>query len=77
MLRRDVVEAARTGRFHIYAVDTIDEAASLLTGVEAGVSDGRGEFTEGTLNARVASRLREMSELQQKEIRERIAGTVQ
>jgi predicted ATP-dependent protease len=32
MLDEGVVEAVRTGRFHIHAADTVDEAMSLLTG---------------------------------------------
>ena len=33
MLRRDVVDAVRTGKFHIYPVSRIDEGIELLTGV--------------------------------------------
>ncbi len=36
MLREDVVEAVNEGNFHVYAVSTIQEALSLLTGIEAG-----------------------------------------
>ena len=32
MLRRDVVEAAEAGQFHIYAVDAIDQGIEILTG---------------------------------------------
>jgi len=44
MLREDVVEAARQGQFHIYAVATVDEAIEVLTGVSAGVIDAQGEY---------------------------------
>jgi lon-related putative ATP-dependent protease len=37
MLREDVVEAVRNGRFAVYGVQEIDEAVSILTGVEAAV----------------------------------------
>lgn len=66
MLRRDVVEAAEAGRFHIHAVATIDQAISLLTGLDAGDADQQGTYRAGTLNARVAQRMKEMFELQQK-----------
>ena len=42
MLRKDVVEAVREGKFHIYAVKTIDQGIEILTGVEGG-SDWRAD----------------------------------
>ncbi len=63
MLRHDVVEAARAGRFHIYPVETIDEAVELLTGVDAGVADERGMYPEQTVNRRVADRLADLFEI--------------
>jgi len=63
MLRGDVVEAARNGQFHVWAVARVDQAVALLTGLEAGVRDAEGNFTEGSLNARVETRLRELSEI--------------
>ncbi|MEI8257896.1 MAG: Lon protease family protein, partial [Deltaproteobacteria bacterium] len=35
MLRDDVVDAVREGRFHVWAVDTIDDALELATGIDA------------------------------------------
>lgn len=61
MLRHDVVEAVREGRFHIYAVSTIDEGIEVLTGVPAGVRDGEGHFPVGSLNRQVEDRLREFA----------------
>jgi lon-related putative ATP-dependent protease len=57
MLRRDVVEAVRDGKFHIYPVHTIDEGIELLTGMPAGERDEQGNFPEGTINYLVESRL--------------------
>ena len=57
MLRRDVVQAAREGRFHVYAVDTVDAAIELLTGVAAGTREPDGAFPAGSINDRVAARL--------------------
>jgi predicted ATP-dependent protease len=62
MLREDVVEAVRAGRFHVYAVRTIDEGMALLTGKEAGERGPDGTFPEGTVNFLVDRRLREMAE---------------
>jgi len=42
MLRKDVVEAAAAGKFHIYPVRTIDQGAEILTGVPRGEEPGGG-----------------------------------
>ncbi len=61
MLRPDVVEAARAGRFHVWPVATVDEAMELLTGLPAGAPDARGHLPRGSLNERVARALAEMT----------------
>jgi predicted ATP-dependent protease len=61
MLRPDVVEAAAAGRFHVWAVETVDEAVEVLTGLPAGEREG-GRFRPGTFNARVESRLEGLAE---------------
>ncbi len=63
MLREDVVAAAAAGQFHVYAVETIDEAVSLITGLPAGTADAHGNFPEGSVNYRVQQRLKELSRL--------------
>lgn len=62
MLRKDVVDAARKGRFHIYGIETIDEGIEILTGLRAGERQKDGEFPEGTLNRKVEDRLRAFAE---------------
>ncbi len=62
MLRREIVEAVAEDNFHIYAVDTVDEALEVLTGEEAGERQDDGEFPEGTLNYRVRHRLQDLAE---------------
>ncbi|MDE2861517.1 MAG: ATP-binding protein [Chloroflexota bacterium] len=61
MLREEVVEAVRDGRFHVYSAETIDEGIELLTGVSAGCLLPDGTFEEGTVNGRVSDRLAEMA----------------
>ncbi|KPK30039.1 MAG: hypothetical protein AMJ66_09875 [Betaproteobacteria bacterium SG8_40] len=61
MLREDVVEAARAGRFHVFAVSNVDEAIELLTGVPAGLPDDQGNIPEGSINHLVASQVADMS----------------
>lgn len=50
MLRQDVIEAVKEGKFHIFPVETIDEGIEILTGVKAGETKKDGTFEEGTLN---------------------------
>jgi len=65
MLREDVREAAEQGQFVIYAVDSVDQAIALLTGLPAGERGDEGKFPEGSVNRRVEDRLLEFSELRQ------------
>ncbi len=62
MLRRDVREAVEAGRFHVYAVETVDEGISLLTGMPAGEPDEAGDYPADSVNGRVARRLAELAE---------------
>ncbi len=57
MLREDVVAAAREGRFHVWAVASVDEAVEILTGIPAGPRGDDGRYPDGSLNARVQARL--------------------
>ena len=60
MLRHDVVAAAASGKFAIYAVENIDQAIALLTGLPAGEADANGDYPEASINRRVAGRLGEL-----------------
>lgn len=59
MLRADVVEAAREGKFHVYAVSHVREALEVLTGVPAGEPDEDGVYPEGTLLGRAVEKTTE------------------
>jgi lon-related putative ATP-dependent protease len=63
MLKEEVVDAIKEGRFHVWPVKTIDEGIEVLTGVEAGEMQGEGSYTEGTIHRIVQDRLDEMAEL--------------
>ncbi len=65
MLRRDLVEAAAAGRFHVYAVDHVDQMMELLTGVPTGEADAEGLYPEGSMHALVYHRLQAYSRLHQ------------
>ena len=62
MLKREVVEAVRDGKFHVYPVATIDEGIAILTGRKAGVRGADGTYPEGTVNYEVDRRLRGLAE---------------
>lgn len=63
MLRGDITAAVRAGQFHVYAVDTVDQALALLTGLEAGERGADGTFGDGTVNQRIEARLNQFAEL--------------
>jgi lon-related putative ATP-dependent protease len=62
MLKEEILEAVKQGKFHIYPVKTIDEGIEILTGIKAGERQEDGTFEKGTVNHRVDKRLREMAE---------------
>jgi lon-related putative ATP-dependent protease len=62
MLREDVVEAVKSGKFAVHAVDTIDQGIEILTGIKAGTRGDDGHFEPGTVNRRVEDKLREFAE---------------
>ena len=53
MLKKEVVAAMEQGRFSVTAVDNVDEAVELLTGLAAGVRDEAGNYPADSLNGRV------------------------
>jgi predicted ATP-dependent protease len=62
MLKEEIVDAVKAGKFHIYSASTIDEGIEVLTGVNAGKRREDGTFENETVNARVNKRLEEMAE---------------
>ncbi|HSN84749.1 MAG TPA: ATP-binding protein [Polyangiales bacterium] len=66
MLRREVREAAEQGKFHIYAVDHVNQAIEILTGVPAGEPGPDGAFPDGSVNERVRARLSDLAEKRRK-----------
>ncbi len=59
MLKEEVIEAVKAGKFNIYAVKTIDEGIEFLTGKKAGMKRSDGTFEENTVNYLVDKQLRE------------------
>lgn len=65
MLRRDVIDAVREGRFHIYAAQHVDQVMALLCGREAGLAVANGLFPEHSINGTIQRHLRELAPLDQ------------
>jgi lon-related putative ATP-dependent protease len=61
MLKKEVVQAVEDGKFRIYAVATVDEAVSILTGMPAGERGPDGAWSEGTVNFLVDKRLKDIA----------------
>ena len=57
MLGTEVVDAVAEGRFHVWAVRTIDEALGLLTGERPGRRHRDGSYAPGTVHGLVQARL--------------------
>jgi lon-related putative ATP-dependent protease len=66
MLKDEVVEAVKSGKFHIWSVSTIEQGIEILTGIPAGELDEEGGYPEGSINYLVDKRLHEFGESMKK-----------
>ncbi len=58
MLKKEIVDAVRKSKFHIYQVSTIEEGIEILTGVPAGVPDENCEYPVDTVYGKVQAKLK-------------------
>jgi predicted ATP-dependent protease len=63
MLDREVVEAVEAGKFHVWAISTLDEGIELLTGMQAGAPDEDGNYPEASFHGRTQARIASLAEL--------------
>lgn len=70
MLREDVVAAVSEGKFHIYAIDNVDDGIEILTGIKAGKPNAKGEFPKGSINWQVKQSLDRLYDLYAKYAKE-------
>jgi predicted ATP-dependent protease len=61
MLKDEVIKAVKKGKFHVWAVSTVDEGIEILTGKKAGKQNKNGKYPKGTVNDLVDKKLREYS----------------
>src|SRR5699024_594511 len=57
MVKEEVVEAVKQGQFHIYAVKTVEEGITILTGMQAGKRNDDGSDEGNTIFGKVAKKL--------------------
>lgn len=60
-LDMEIVDAVKTGKFHIFPVKNIDEGLEILTGCKSGIRRSGGTWETGTLMARIDQRLHELA----------------
>ncbi len=58
VLKDEVVEAVKEGRFHIYAIETIDDGIELLMGRKAGKALARGGYSKDSVHYLVENKLK-------------------
>ncbi len=61
VLKDEVQEAVRAKKFHIWAIDTVEDGLEILTGKKAGQRNARGQFPRGSIYALVEKNLIEMA----------------
>ncbi|MDA8077900.1 MAG: ATP-binding protein [Nitrospiraceae bacterium] len=64
MVKQEVVDAVKEGKFFIYPIDRVEEGLEIFTGMPAGELREDGAYPEGTVNYLVARRLEELSAAQ-------------
>ncbi len=62
MIKKELVDAMKEGKFTIYPIDRVEEGLEILTAMPAGTLKDDGTYPEGTINYLVVKRLTEISE---------------
>lgn len=66
MLKQEVVESVKEGRFHIWPISTMEDGVEILTGMKAGALSPDGSYPKRTLFRKVDERLLELAEVVRK-----------
>lgn len=61
-LSDEVINSVKEGKFHIYAISTLDEGIEILTGVPAGTKNKEGKYPAGTIKYLAYEKLKEYNE---------------
>ncbi|MDA8105035.1 MAG: hypothetical protein M0Z71_06590, partial [Nitrospiraceae bacterium] len=71
MIKQEVVDAVKEGKFSIYPIDRVEEGMEIFTGMPMGEMKDDGTYPEGTVNYLVTKRLEEISKaIREKEKKE-------
>jgi predicted ATP-dependent protease len=62
MLHNDVIQAVKSGLFHIWSVSTIEQGIEILTGIKAGHRGKNGKFPKGSVYHLVDARLQAIAD---------------
>jgi predicted ATP-dependent protease len=63
MLKHEVIESVRNGKFHIWPISRIDDGIEILTGMKAGTMTEDGTYSEDTVFGKVDRRLTELAQV--------------
>lgn len=66
MLKREVIQAVKQKKFHIYPVATVEQGIEILTGVPAGKPDKDGNYPQGSVYGAVQRKLKRFQKSLQK-----------
>jgi lon-related putative ATP-dependent protease len=66
MLKKEVIDAVKQNKFHIYRVSSVEEGIEILTGVPAGKPNKKGIYPDGTAYGAVQKKLKYYLERSQK-----------
>jgi predicted ATP-dependent protease len=66
-LNLKLIESVKAGKFHLYAIEHIDEAVELLMGIKAGTPDEDNDFPDDSLYGIVQDRLAKLAGYQDEE----------
>jgi predicted ATP-dependent protease len=66
MLHQDVRTAVRQGKFNIYPVRQVTEVMQLLSGMQPGRLDDKGQFPKKSFNYRIQHRIDNLRNIQRK-----------
>ena len=58
MLKREVINAVKQKKFHIYQVSSVEEGIEILTGMPAGKPNKKGKYPAGTVYGAVQNKLK-------------------
>lgn len=70
MLRQEVIDAVNQGKFHIHAIDTIDQALEILMSRAVGTLDKDGQYSKDSIFAAVMEQLNYWQAVEDGEIEE-------